>query len=140
VYHYCVEHHRLVRVSNRDPHQLADTALLQRADFSQAPVVFLLTCIPERLMWKYKTPRAYRNAHLEAGHYCQNLVLMATALGLGAFQTGGIADTEIQDALGIDGHSEFAIYAAGVGHPCAEEPPDWTVEISPRLAQLKTTD
>jgi hypothetical protein len=33
---------------------------------------------------------------------------MATALGLGAFQTGAIADTEIQDALGIEGHSEFA--------------------------------
>jgi SagB-type dehydrogenase family enzyme len=139
VYHYCVEHHRLVRVSDRDPQQLADAALLQQAYFSQAPVVFLLTCIPGRLMWKYKTPRAYRNAHLEAGHYCQNLVLIATALGLGAFQTAAIADTEIQQELGIDGHSEFAIYAAGVGHAGAEEPADWTVEISPRLTELKTT-
>jgi SagB-type dehydrogenase family enzyme len=138
VYHYCVEHHRLVRISDRDPQQLADAALLQQTYFSQAPVVFLLTCIPERLMWKYKTPRAYRHAHLEAGHYCQNLVLTATALGLGAFQTGAIADTEIQERLGIDGHSEFAIYAAGVGHRCAAEPADWTVEISPRLAELGT--
>jgi hypothetical protein len=31
VYHYCVEHHRLVRVSDRDPQQLADAALLQQA-------------------------------------------------------------------------------------------------------------
>lgn len=135
VYHYCVEHHRLVRVSTR-AQELANTALPGTPFFSDAPVVFLLTCVAARLMWKYKTPRAYRHAHLEAGHYCQNLVLCATALGLGAFQTGALADTVIHETLGIDGESEFVIYAAGAGHAVAEPSPEGPVAVSPRLAHL----
>jgi SagB-type dehydrogenase family enzyme len=136
IYHYCVQHHRLVRVSDRDPREFAHTALLKQEYLSDAPVVFLLTCVVDRLMWKYKTPRAYRHAHLEAGHYCENLVLCATALGLGAFQTGAIADSLIEDALGIDGEREFVIYAAGAGHAAPEPPADWPIEVSPRLARL----
>jgi SagB-type dehydrogenase family enzyme len=138
IYHYCVEHHRLVLISSGDPRRLADAIVSSQPCFAAAPAVFMLTCVPDRLMWKYKTPRAYRHAHLEAGHYCQNLVLMATALGLGVFQTGAISDIAAEDGLGIDGETEFVIYMAGVGH-ANDEPTEWPVEVSPRLSQLTAT-
>jgi SagB-type dehydrogenase family enzyme len=120
IYHYCAQHHRLVTVLDGAGTQLdafLQTALPGQPWFSEAPVIFLLTCLRDRLAWKYPSARAYRTAHLEAGHYCQTLVLAAVALGLGAFQTAAIADTAIESALGIDGVKEFVMYAAGAGHP-----------------------
>lgn len=137
VYHYCVQHHRLARTATPDPGPFAHEALARQEYFSSAPVVFLFTCVPGRMMWKYKTPRAYRHVHIEVGHYCQNLVLCATALGLGCFQNGAINDTLIERTLGIDGESEFAIYTAGAGHAAAADPADGDeIQVSPQLAQL----
>ena len=37
----------------------------------------------------------------EAGHSSQNLLLMATALGLGAVPIGGFEDDEVSEALDL---------------------------------------
>lgn len=92
-------------------------ALLQQTYFIDAGLCCFFTCVVSRLMWKYKSPRAYRLAHLEAGHYCQNLLLAGTALGLGVYCTAAIADSVIEKALGIDGVEECLLYAAGAGVP-----------------------
>jgi SagB-type dehydrogenase family enzyme len=133
--HYCSEHHRLARISKADPQQFAHQALLEQEYFSSASVVFLMTCVTGRLMWKYKTPRAYRLAHIEVGHYCQNLVLSATALSLGAFQTAAVADSLVHRVLGVDGEHEFVIYAAGVGPAKTDNSADAAAEISPWLGR-----
>jgi SagB-type dehydrogenase family enzyme len=119
VHHYCTRHHALVAVPGRavDVAAFLDEALVGQRWFSDAPVVCFFTCVRERLAWKYRSPRAYRVAHLEAGHYCQTLVLVGVSLGLGAFQTGAFDDSLVESTLGVDGVSEFVIYAAGVGHP-----------------------
>ena len=41
--------------------------------------------------------------------------LTATALGLGAFQTAGLRDAELERALGVDGIEEIVLYALGAG-------------------------
>jgi SagB-type dehydrogenase family enzyme len=120
VYHYCSKDHALVLLRDRrrfDVRAFLDEALVGQDWFAGAPLVFFFTCVRDRLAWKYPSPRAYRVAHLECGHYCQTLVLAGTCLGLGTFETAALADSTIEAALGIDGSGEFVMYAAGVGHP-----------------------
>jgi SagB-type dehydrogenase family enzyme len=116
IYHYCVCHHRLNRVHDADPSAVLSETLVSQDYFAAAPLVVFFTCVVERLMWKYKGPRIYRLTHLEVGHYCQNFLLTGTALGLGVFCTGALAETVIEGLLGIDGIHEFPLYTAGAGY------------------------
>ncbi|MFB2979560.1 SagB/ThcOx family dehydrogenase [Microseira sp. BLCC-F43] len=87
------------------------------------PVVALLTGVIPRLTWKYGD-RAYRYAHLEAGHVGQNLVLAATALNLGACPIVSFYDDAIHDLLDVDGVSEIVLYSFFIGHPDTSNPQD----------------
>jgi SagB-type dehydrogenase family enzyme len=79
-----------------------------------AAVVFIWTGILNRAMWKYRE-RAVRYLFLDAGHICQNLMLAATALGLGCCPVGAFFDEEVEALVGADGQEEVALYLASVG-------------------------
>jgi SagB-type dehydrogenase family enzyme len=79
-----------------------------------AAVTFLWIAVPDRLVWKFG-PRGWRYLFIEAGHLCQNLYLVATALGYGACAIGSYRDDEMNCALGLDGEDQFCIYLATVG-------------------------
>jgi SagB-type dehydrogenase family enzyme len=84
-----------------------------------ASAVFFMTAAFPRTMYKYRSPRAYRIVTLETGHLAQTFCLVATWLGLAPFTTAAVADTAIEDALGLDGVTESMMYVAGVGMPLA---------------------
>jgi SagB-type dehydrogenase family enzyme len=65
-------------------------------------------------MWKYRE-RAIRYLFLDAGHICQNLMLAATALGLGSCPVGAFFDNEVEQLLQVDGEEEAVLYLAAVG-------------------------
>jgi SagB-type dehydrogenase family enzyme len=75
------------------------------------------TSVFGRILWRYPYARAYRAALIEAGHVCQSFLLMATSLGLAPFSVMALADSVIEDDLGIDGIRESVLYAAGIGRP-----------------------
>ncbi len=56
-----------------------------------------------------------RYLFLDAGHICQNLMLAATALGLGVCPVGAFFDEEVEGLVGVDGKAEVALYLASVG-------------------------
>jgi SagB-type dehydrogenase family enzyme len=66
------------------------------------------------MTWRYQE-RGYRYMLLDAGHACQNLYLAAEAIGCGACALGAFDDNLLNRALGLDGESQFVIYAAPVG-------------------------
>jgi len=70
-----------------------------------------------RLSWKYRHPRAYRLVMYDAGHYGQTFALVATALGLGPFQTAAFLDSAVEKALGVSLDEEFPVYVLGAGYP-----------------------
>jgi SagB-type dehydrogenase family enzyme len=74
-----------------------------------------MTAVFQRNQWKYRDSAAYRTVILDAGHMCQTFCLTATWLGLAPFCTMALADSKVEKDLGLDGISESAIYAAGVG-------------------------
>jgi len=87
---------------------------LSQGFLGQAAVVFIWTGVLNRAMWKYRE-RAVRYLFLDAGHICQNLMLAATALGLGGCPVGAFFDGEVEELLGVDGVEEVALYLASVG-------------------------
>lgn len=82
----------------------------------KAPVVFIWSAIPRRTMAKYGS-RGIRYIFMDAAHICENLLLTAHALELGACAIGAFFDDEVNDLLGLDGIEETVIYMASVGHP-----------------------
>jgi SagB-type dehydrogenase family enzyme len=114
IYHYCPDSHELERV-RRGLRQDAVRHFLRQPWFEDAPALFVMTSIFDRVRWKYPSPRAYRVLLMEAGHLCQTFCLVATWLGLAPFSTASFADSTIERRLGIDGVEEGVLYAAGVG-------------------------
>jgi SagB-type dehydrogenase family enzyme len=116
LYHYAVDRHgmELLRPGGWAAPLSAMTS--DEAVFSKAAVAFVLTGVVGRSHFKY-AERAYRFALLETGHICQNILLTATALGLGAVAVGGFIDDEVNDMLGLDGLDEASVYVVAVGRP-----------------------
>lgn len=59
--------------------------------------------------------RAYRLLNVECGHIAQNVVLVATARGLGSVPLGGFYDDATNQLLLIDGVTQSALYVLLVG-------------------------
>lgn len=97
-----------------DPRQALVQACLGQRFMGEAAVDFIWTGILNRAMWKYRE-RAIRYIFLDAGHICQNLMLAATALGLGCCPVGAFFDEEVESLVEVDGVEEVALYLASVG-------------------------
>ena len=101
-------------LAGMDSRQALVQACLGQRFLGEAAVDFIWTGILNRAMWKYRE-RAIRYIFLDAGHICQNLMLAATALGLGCCPVGAFFDEEVESLVGVDGVEEVALYLASVG-------------------------
>jgi len=81
---------------------------------ADAAVVVVLSAVPDRSLPKYGD-RGYRYLLIEAGHVAQNLMLTATALGLGSIGLGGFIDADLGRLIQLNGEREFVLYAFAVG-------------------------
>jgi SagB-type dehydrogenase family enzyme len=115
VYHYSVRDHALTLIRGG----YFQTEVLELCSnqpwIRDAAVVFFMTAVLERTMWKYKQSLAYRVLCLDAGHLGQTFHLVCTCLGLAPFTTAATRDNEIERFVSIDGISEIALYTAAVG-------------------------
>jgi SagB-type dehydrogenase family enzyme len=115
IYHYDDEGHSLELLRAGCGRAELKKLLAGQDWFCGGAVVIFLTAVFQRSQWKYEHPRAYRVVLAEAGHVCQTFCLTATWLGLAPFCTMALADTKIEQALGVDGVAESVVYAMGVG-------------------------
>lgn len=116
VFHYHPASHELETLGTEDSRQQLFQAALHQEPVRQAPAVFVLTAVYERTAGKYGEVRTPRYVHLETGHAAQNLLLQATALGLGAVPIGAFHDDAVQAALGLPADHR-PLYLIPVGHP-----------------------
>lgn len=107
--------HRSLEVASGDRRGAIAEATGGQGAARDAPALFVITAVVERTSVKYGD-RAERYVALEAGHACQNLLLEATALGLGAVPMGAFSDDGVRGALGV-GEGELPLYVVPVGHP-----------------------
>lgn len=89
-------------------------AALDQSFLAKAGVVFIWSAILRRNFSKYGH-RGMRYILMDAGHICQNLLLAAEALGLGACPVAAFYDDDLNALLGFDGTEESVIYLAAVG-------------------------
>jgi SagB-type dehydrogenase family enzyme len=115
LYHYLPNGHRAEVISRGDLRGALARAALDQTAVKEAPAVFVVTAVFARTAAKYGA-RAERYATLEAGHACQNLLLEAVALGLGAVPIGAFVDAEVQAVLGLPSDHE-PLYLVPLGHP-----------------------
>jgi SagB-type dehydrogenase family enzyme len=117
IYHYSVRDHSLEFLKAGDFRERCVALTAGHSWTRNASALFIMTAVVARTTWKYRMPRAYRAFLLDAGHLSQSFLLVATALGLGAFCIGVISDNQIEEELNLDGISETAIFVVGVGRP-----------------------
>lgn len=115
LYHYDAGSHRLERLRRGDMTARLRQWMPHSGYFAQAAFVVVLTAVLDRQLWRYTYARAYRAALAEAGHVCQTFCLAATWRGLAPFCLMGLADSLIEQDLGIDGVRETVLYVAGAG-------------------------
>lgn len=114
LYHYEPSLHSLESVLSNEAEISLDRAILTPGLVGGAAAVLILTAVFARSSRKYGV-RAYRFVLMEAGHSMQNLLLMATCLGINATPIGGSLDAEVDRMLHVDGVSETTLYMAAAG-------------------------
>jgi|GEM_PF-18412 len=80
--------------------------------------VFVWTAVPYRTEWRY-TVAAAKTLLLDAGHACQALYGACEALGLGTCAQAAYDQQRLDEALGVDGIDEAAVYVASTGRVAA---------------------
>jgi len=113
VFHYSPDEHRLARTAAGDLRGPLASAALDQACVREAPAAFVIAAVYERTAWKY-SGRAERYVKIEAGHAGQNLLLQATALGLGAVPVGAFHDDQVHRVLALPKNHE-PLYLIPVG-------------------------
>jgi SagB-type dehydrogenase family enzyme len=114
IYHYRPDRHFLERIGGAVSIDRMRAYVPGSEYFATASAMVFFTSVFAREIWRYPYARAYRATIAEAGHVCQTLLLMATALGLASYCVMGLADSLIEADLGIDGITESVLYCAGV--------------------------
>jgi SagB-type dehydrogenase family enzyme len=117
IYHYSVRDHFLELLKTGDFRERCVALTAGHSWTKNASALFIMTAVVARTAWKYRVPRVYRAFLLDAGHLSQSFLLVATALGLGAFCIGIVRDSLIEKELNLDGISETVLFVVGVGQP-----------------------
>ena len=114
LFQYVPEGHKLKKLNSSDLRSELMEASLSQKSVSEAPVDIVITAIYERTTVKYGN-RGIRYVHMEAGHACQNILIEAAALELGAVPIGAFSDTEVQKVLGLP-KDYIPLYVVPVGY------------------------
>lgn len=117
LYHYSVRRHALDRLrAGCLLDELRTHVFLapQRPPF-QPRVVFLLTTIFERSMFRYREPRSYRVVHFDLGHLMQTSAYIAASVRRPCYRAYAMHDREVESLIGVDGVSEAAMSFVAIG-------------------------
>lgn len=116
LFQYDPARHELQQRGAEDLREPLCRAALSQESVREAPAVFVITAVYARTAVKYGQARAQRYVHMEAGHAAQNLLLQATAMGLGAVPLGAFQDEQVSRILQLP-TDEAPLYLIPVGHP-----------------------
>jgi len=115
MYRYLALDHRLLQLDAApDVSDLVVAACLGQEFVRSCAVVFIWVAVPYRMTWRYGE-RGYRYLYLDAGHVAQNLYLSAASVGCGVCAIAAFSDDSMNQLLGLDGETQFAIYVATAG-------------------------
>lgn len=117
IYHYSVRREELTLLKEGFFEDDVVRVCCQGDFLRGTPVVFFMTSIVQRSMWKYPVAHALRVLLLDAGHLGQTFHLVSTALGLAPYSFAATDTAGIEKLLAIDGVREIPIYTCALGVP-----------------------
>ncbi len=109
IYHYHPSAHALERLWDLPPNFLMKR-LVSKPDFLSPSILMVFTSVWARSSAKYGD-LAYQHALLEAGHMSQNVLLVATALGIENRPMAGFDDDYTIELLDIDETLEQPVHS-----------------------------
>ena len=118
VFRYLPTIHSLEVVSPQDARPTLHREAAGQDAVRDAAAIFVITGVFERTAVKYGE-RSVRYVHIEVGHVAQNLMLEATALGLGTVPVGSFDDDAVSRVLALPS-DHVPLYIFPVGHPPTE--------------------
>lgn len=113
VYRYVPDGHQLARTMDGDLRDKLAAAALDQPSVRDGAAVFVLAAVYARTTGRYGD-RGIMYVHMEAGHAAENLVLQATALGLGSVTAGAFQDDQVSDVLDLP-EDQAPLYVIPVG-------------------------
>lgn len=113
LYRYLPEGHQLRLLSEGDLSARLGAAALQQSAVKTAPVVMVISAVPERTTVKYGD-RGMQYVFMEAGHAAQNVCLQAVALDLGTVTIGAFDENEARKVLNMT-EREIPLYLLPIG-------------------------
>ncbi len=115
LFHYIPAENVLMMMNREDLRERLYEACLYQGAVAECDINIVITAVYERTTAKYGE-RGIRYVHLEAGHACQNILLEAVALELGAVPIGAFEDSKIIELMKLpDGY--VPLYVIPVGYP-----------------------
>jgi len=90
---------------------------------TKAPVMLFVSCIPYRSEWRYNDA-AHRAMLIDLGHVGQNMMLSATALGLGSCCLAAYDQKLCDEVFGFNGIDEYTVYVLTLGKVKAKKQND----------------
>jgi SagB-type dehydrogenase family enzyme len=115
IYKYQPKGHQVARILSGDKREDVSRAGWGQEALKQGAVVLVFSAVYERTSIKYRE-RAERYVDIEVGHAAQNVLLQATALGLGAVPMGAFQDEEVKKAASLQ-EDEHPLLLVPVGVP-----------------------
>lgn len=119
VLRYLSAEHAFERKSDRDQREALSDAALSQTSVRFAACDVVITSVTDRTRKKYGD-RAGLYVAIEAGHVGQNLLLQATARGLGGVPIGAFDDAAVSKVLGL-AQGEEPLYIVALGYPAESE-------------------
>ncbi len=113
LYRYQPASHSLSLVTQDDLRGELSTASLEQRCVRDAASVIILSAIYERTTQRYGE-RGNMYVHMDVGHAGQNVLLQATALGLGSVSIGAFRTRTVAQLLGLPGN-EVPLYLLPIG-------------------------
>lgn len=113
LYRYVAPTHELSLVKSGDLRAELSAAALDQPPVREAAVDLILTAVYERTTDRYGE-RGKMYVHMDVGHAAENLLLQATALGLGAVPVGAFRTRTTGALLGL-AETEVPLYIIPVG-------------------------
>ncbi|MHC5022582.1 MAG: SagB/ThcOx family dehydrogenase [Planctomycetota bacterium] len=117
VWTYEPDDHAVVRSIDGDRRRELRSESLDQACVSDAAACFVIVADVAKMARKYDAD-AERYCLFEAGHIAQNILLQATALGLGAVPVGAFDEAGAARVLDLPARLR-PLYMVPVGHPAA---------------------
>ena len=115
LYHYAPDSHSLSVVQQGDIRAELSEAALKQPQVADAAASLLLSAVYDRTTGSYGD-RGQMYVHMDAGHAAQNVLLQATALGLGSVPVGAFRTRTVAALLGL-AEGELPLYILPVGRP-----------------------